>query len=296
MAMNIGEKIRSLRVAKLMTQSELAGNQITRNMLSSIENGKAQPSLSTIQYIASVLKVPVGFLLAEEGDEIVYQKMNGLANIKRAYRAEDWIGCRNLCLSSCPEPDDEIRLILAGCDLEIAKAAFWEGKIRYACRFFDEAILYANETIYPAQHVIAEAAVYFRYMERISSTLYSDVMDHGDEGDFVCKNRFSMYLDALDALDHEDESVENETWEIFESGSFFKEHLTVKLLMKKENYEAAKAKLLGLLEAEILLNEVSLYAVLTDLEVCCRETEDFKGAYQYTNERVTMLEKLLREN
>ena len=36
--MNIGQKIRSLRVAKLMTQSELAGNQITRNMLSSIEN------------------------------------------------------------------------------------------------------------------------------------------------------------------------------------------------------------------------------------------------------------------
>ena len=119
MAMNIGEKIRSLRVAKLMTQSELAGNQITRNMLSSIENGKAQPSLSTIQYIANMLKVPVGFLLAEEGDEIVYQKMNGLSNIKRAYRAEDWVGCRNLCLSSCPDPDDEIRLILANCDLEI---------------------------------------------------------------------------------------------------------------------------------------------------------------------------------
>ena len=77
--MNIGEKIRSLRVAKLMTQSELAGNQITRNMLSSIENGNAQPSLTTILYIAERLNVPVGFLLAEEGDEIVYQKMNNLA-------------------------------------------------------------------------------------------------------------------------------------------------------------------------------------------------------------------------
>ena len=291
--MNIGEKIRSLRVAKLMTQSELAGNQITRNMLSCIENGKAQPSLSTIQYVAKVLNVPVGFLLAEEGDEIVYQKMNGLANIKRAYRAEDWMGCRNLCLSSCPEPDDEIRLILANCDLEIAKSAFWEGKIRYACRFFDEAILYASETLYPAKHIRAEAALYFRYMERISTTLYSDVLDDFANGDLVCKNLFSAYLDALDAVEYGDADPETEQ---FEPQSFFKEHLCAKILMKHGEYEQAKAQLLGLLAAEILLNEVSLYAVLTDLEICCRETEDYKGAYRYTNERVTMLEKLLREN
>ena len=69
--MNIGEKIRELRVAKLMTQSELAGSHITRNMLSCIENGTAQPSLSTILYIASRLNVPAGFLLAEEGDACV---------------------------------------------------------------------------------------------------------------------------------------------------------------------------------------------------------------------------------
>ena len=56
--MNIGEKIRELRVAKLMTQAELAGTHITRNMLSCIENGSANPSLSTILYIAGRLNVP----------------------------------------------------------------------------------------------------------------------------------------------------------------------------------------------------------------------------------------------
>jgi len=94
--MNIGEKIRELRIAKLMTQSELAGTHITRNMLSCIENGNAQPSLSTILYIAERLNVPAGFLLAEEGDEIVWRKMNSLANIKRAYTAGDWYGCLSL--------------------------------------------------------------------------------------------------------------------------------------------------------------------------------------------------------
>ena len=43
--MNIGEKIRKLRNGKLMTQAELAGTQITRNMLSQIESGTAMPSL-----------------------------------------------------------------------------------------------------------------------------------------------------------------------------------------------------------------------------------------------------------
>ena len=85
--MNIGEKIRELRIAKLMTQAELAGTQITRNMLSSIENGAAQPSLSTVLYIAKRLNVPAGFLLADEGDEIIYRKMTGFGNIKRAYLA-----------------------------------------------------------------------------------------------------------------------------------------------------------------------------------------------------------------
>ena len=294
--MNIGQKIRSLRVAKLMTQSELAGNQITRNMLSSIENGNAQPSLSTIQYIAKALNVPVGFLLAEEGDEIVYQKMNGLSNIKRAYRAEDWMGCRNLCLSSCPEPDDEIRLILANCDLEIAKAAFWEGKIRYACRFFDEAILYAEETLYPAKHIRAEAAVYFRYMTRISPTLYSDVLDDDDKEDFVCRTPFSSYLEALESLEKENAEQAEHSLEMCESGTFFAEHLQGKLLMYRSEYEYAKTKLLNLLEQEVPLNEIGLYAVLSDLEICCRETDDYKGAYRYTNERISLLEKILRDN
>ena len=74
--MNIGERIRALRNAKMMTQTELAGKPITRNMLSRIENGSALPSVSTIVYLASRLGVPAGFLLAEDGNEFYYKKMN----------------------------------------------------------------------------------------------------------------------------------------------------------------------------------------------------------------------------
>ena len=135
------------------------------------------------------------------------------------------MGCRSLCLLSCPEPDDEIRLILANCDLGIAKAAFWQGKVRYACRFFDEALTYASETLYPAVHIRAEAAVYFRYMWGLSPTLTSDVLDEDQTGDLICMNDFAEYQNALEALENGREIDVAAYGERFLGSYFFKEHL-----------------------------------------------------------------------
>ena len=294
--MNIGEKIRELRVAKLMTQAELAGSHITRNMLSCIENGAAQPSLATISYIAGRLNVPVGFLLAEEGDELVYRKMNSMSNIKRAYTAGDWRGCRSLCLSGCPEPDDEINLILADCDVEIAISEFWHGRLRASCRFFDEALSYAEKTLYQTGHIKAQARVFFHYMERISTTLYSDMLDDTcTEPFFVYDSPFSRYVEALDAFSNEDIQKVNAFLNEENETTFFAKHIRVSLLMKDGRYDRAKEQLLYLLNAEEPLNEVELYTVLSELEICSKETEDYKNAYHFANERLTLLETLLKD-
>ncbi len=293
--MNIGEKIRELRVAKLMTQSELVGNHITRNMLSCIENGTAQPSLATILYIASRLGVPAGFLLAEEGDEIVYRKMNSLANIKRAYAVGDWRGCRSLCLSACPEPDDEISLLLADCDAGIAAEEFWHGRLRSSCRFFDEALGYADKTIYTTEHIVAQARVYFRYMQRISPTLYSDALDDSVQSQYHVKTPFSTYLDALDVLDEGNHAATTELLSELDADCFFATHIQIRLLIESTHFDEAKHALKRLLGKENPLNEIELYTVLCELEICCRETEDYKGAYGYTTEKVQLLEQLLKE-
>ena len=293
--MNIGEKIRELRVAKLMTQSELAGTHITRNMLSCIENGNAQPSLSTILYIASRLNVPAGFLLAEEGDEVVYRKMNSFANIKRAYTAGDWYGCRSLCLSGCPEPDDEISLLLADCDAGIAAEEFWHGRLRSSCRFFDEALSYAEKTVYQTGHIEAQARVFFRYMRRISATLYSDVLDEEKPLSVQFVSPFASYTDALEAIDEGNLEAAELFADTAEPDSFFARHITVRLMMESNAFAEAKNELLALLNAEEPLNEIGLYAVLCELEVCCRETDDYKGAYNYAAEKVQLLEQLLKE-
>ncbi len=62
-AIELGKRIKEARIAKKMTQSELVGNFITRNMLSQIENGNAAPSIKTLSYLSAVLEVPLNELM-----------------------------------------------------------------------------------------------------------------------------------------------------------------------------------------------------------------------------------------
>ncbi|KAA0761246.1 helix-turn-helix transcriptional regulator [Bacillus sp. SH5-2] len=66
----LGEKIKALRKEKKLTQTELAGSALTKSMLSQIENGKATPSMKTLQYIADKLECETSFLLEEDDGEI----------------------------------------------------------------------------------------------------------------------------------------------------------------------------------------------------------------------------------
>ncbi|HGO9418274.1 TPA: helix-turn-helix domain-containing protein [Bacillus cereus] len=76
----LGEKIKTLRKEKNLTQTELVGSELTKSMLSQIENGKATPSMKTLQYIAEKLECEMSFLLEEDEGEIVelIQKMEPL--------------------------------------------------------------------------------------------------------------------------------------------------------------------------------------------------------------------------
>ena len=58
--MTLGQKLKQTRLARGMTQSQVVGDRITRNMLSQIENDLASPSVGTLEYLASVLNVRGG--------------------------------------------------------------------------------------------------------------------------------------------------------------------------------------------------------------------------------------------
>jgi transcriptional regulator with XRE-family HTH domain len=59
----LGERIRKLRKQKKMTLEALAGTELTKGMLSLIENNKAKPSMESLSYIAEQLDVELSDLL-----------------------------------------------------------------------------------------------------------------------------------------------------------------------------------------------------------------------------------------
>jgi len=64
----LGKKLKEARLAKKMTQSDVVGSYITRNMLSQIESGAAFPSIRTLEYLSGVLEVPMSELLTDSDD------------------------------------------------------------------------------------------------------------------------------------------------------------------------------------------------------------------------------------
>jgi transcriptional regulator with XRE-family HTH domain len=62
---SLGERIRKIRKQKKMTLEILAGSELTKGMLSLIENNKAMPSMESLTYIAERLGVEVTELLEE---------------------------------------------------------------------------------------------------------------------------------------------------------------------------------------------------------------------------------------
>lgn len=61
----LGERIRKLRKQKKLTLEALAGTELTKGMLSLIENNKANPSMESLAYIAQQLGVEMADLLGE---------------------------------------------------------------------------------------------------------------------------------------------------------------------------------------------------------------------------------------
>ncbi|MGD7042935.1 helix-turn-helix domain-containing protein [Jeotgalibacillus proteolyticus] len=76
----LGERIKELRKEKGMTLVEVAGDQLTKGMLSLIENGKAKPSMESLAHIARQLGVDVHLLLEERSTEEIKQFLVQIEN------------------------------------------------------------------------------------------------------------------------------------------------------------------------------------------------------------------------
>src|SRR2546422_6274048 len=60
--LRLGERLRQLRVAGGMTQTDLAGERFSKENVSQIERGKTKPTAETIQWLADRLRVHACYL------------------------------------------------------------------------------------------------------------------------------------------------------------------------------------------------------------------------------------------
>src|SRR5436189_5351520 len=58
----LGERLRQLRVAAGMTQTDLAGDRFSKEYVSQIERGKTRPTRETIEWLAQKLGVDPNYL------------------------------------------------------------------------------------------------------------------------------------------------------------------------------------------------------------------------------------------
>ena len=147
--MDIGQRLKQARLEAGLSQRQLCGDMITRNMLSQIENGAARPSMDTLTFLAGRLGKSVSYFLEEDTvtspNQPLMERAGALWEQKEL--EELW-----RCLSGYQAPDGvfdrEYYLLKALAALALAEQTVKEGRVPYGRWLLEEAKLSGAQTPY----------------------------------------------------------------------------------------------------------------------------------------------------
>ncbi len=277
--MHLGERIKQARLAAKLTQQQLCGTQITRNMLSQIENGSASPSMATLLYLAERLDRPVSWFLGEEAGT------NGaiLGEARRQYRSGDYAGVEET-LEHYPWGDsafdDEAALLRVHCCLELAKQEE-NGDARRYCR---QARQWAEKCCYLSvglqlELMLCQAWLCRKQPEELERFLKKEFSVLPEREQAQIRLLFARYflkeslpLQAQKLLQAEFMENAQQEARCLQGDAYF-------ALEKWE--QAREAYVAGEKQAK---PEEKLY-FYKRLEQCCLTLEDYKGAYFYAKKQ-----------
>lgn len=150
--MELGKRIKQARLEAGLSQRQLCGDRLTRNMLSLIENGSARPSMDTLQYLAGQLGKPVSFFLEEQA--VTSPNQAAMAAARACWKAGDASGVLK-ALSDYRTPDetfdDERGLLTFLAALQLAEQAIARERLPYARQLLEQAAQSPSCYITPAQ-------------------------------------------------------------------------------------------------------------------------------------------------
>ena len=276
--MNLGEKIKNIRTARKITQKALAGDKITRNMLSQIESGKATPSLETLKYIADELDLPIAYFFSEESDTFFYKKMAAMSKIYEALEKRAYAHTINL-VNRLEKNDDELYFILVSAHFELGKQSFFNGALLTAKENFDLAREYSEKTVFNTEHITAIMPMYLAIIKNVQAPLLEfDIYDYQRGLYETFDYEFFKYITLDSGYPYKNE--------------VYKNHLKAKALIKSRNYSEA-LKILSSLADESMeksYNAFAVFNIYSDIENCYKQLYDFENAYRFASKRLSLLE------
>lgn len=259
--MELGQKILQLREAAGLSQRQLCGDVITRNMLSRIEHGTVRPSMATLSYLAERLGKPVSFFLDEKS--VTSPNVERMAAARSAFTAGDW----NAAVASLDDYeagdetfDYEKDLLLAKCYLAMAARAIEEQRQPYAVELLTKAEQAGARTPYFGLELKRELAILRSQVEEAAALPVDDRELLIRAKKALAEDnpaRAGSYLDAA-----EDQTTE--TWNFLRGESYF----------AYGDYQSAE-------ECYRLAEGRYPKETAARLEVCYRNMNDYKMAYFY---------------
>ncbi len=264
--MTLGQRIKQARLDMGLSQRQLCGEEITRNMLSQIENGSAKPSMTTLAYLARQLGKPVSYFLEEDAVLSPNQRIMAQARgdfAARAYRE----ALEKLESYRLPDEvfDNERRLLETLCLLRLAEKALDQGKNVYALSLLNKAEKTGGNTPYYTPAVERERILLMyraqpERAEELVGLLPEDDRELLLRGQALMQSgEYSRAGEVLEAAACKDAQWHYLRGQVAVAGEDYP--LAVRHLREAETeYPADCAKL---------------------LEQCYRELEDYKMAYYY---------------
>ena len=258
--MELGKRLKEARLALGLSQRQLCGDEITRNMLSQIENGSARPSVDTLRYLAARLGKSVSFFLEEV--TVTSPNQTLMAAAREACRAGNWhqvLAELDHYRGRDPLFDEEAALLRYLALLGLAEAALEDGRKPYAAALLEQAgelegMYLTAELDRRRELLLAKATGRFENLPSIDDELLLRAKGAWLAGDY---RRYAALLDSA-----ADQSYPE--WNL----------LRGRVCTAEGDYPAA-VKYLHAAEAQYPAETAPL------LETCYREQEDFKMAYFY---------------
>jgi transcriptional regulator with XRE-family HTH domain len=292
--MGLGQKIKKIRKEKGLTQADLCGDQITRNMLSQIESEKALPSISSLRYLARRLEIPIGYFLTDQGDELYYRKLASISSIKKSYTEKQWEKCIELC-RSLPDLDDETALLCADCYLKIGLRQFQNGEMDPAKRSFELCRLFSTRTVYPHEELQELSGIYSSLIQSLEEHAQSANILAGGGKSFQEKYELAVYNYLLSVVDNSRYEIAAQIYDAINlKNPLYRTHISACLSSSAGNYQRAISLLQDLLskmEKSKDYDPILFYRVIHNLETNFQTIGDYKSAFEFSERKKELNKK-----